>query len=241
MSERRMAEQAGDPAAVSRREVLRSVALSLLAAGAGVPLTAEAAQHVHQAASEEKQKMGGAYRPKLLNEHEFATLRRLAELIVPADDRSGSAADAGAAEFIDLLCSQNSVLANTYTGGLAWLDARMRTRHNSTFLAASGQQQTELLDIFVTITQMQRGWRESHQSYDATDHFKTLSGYGVHRPTDYGPGVHFFDWLLRMTVDAFYTSPIGAKDLDFRGNGVYSKYEVPKEALEYALRRSPFA
>jgi hypothetical protein len=53
MSEREMANQTGD-AAVSRREILRSVALSLLAAGAGVPLAAEAAQHVHQAASEEK-------------------------------------------------------------------------------------------------------------------------------------------------------------------------------------------
>ena len=44
-----------------------------------------------------------------------------------------------------------------------------------------------------------------------------------------------------MTVDAFYTSPIGMKDLNFMGNKAYSKYEVPKESLEYALKRSPFA
>jgi hypothetical protein len=44
-----------------------------------------------------------------------------------------------------------------------------------------------------------------------------------------------------MTMDAFYTSPMGIKDVGYVGNGAYSKYEVPKEALEYALKRSPFA
>ena len=43
------------------------------------------------------------------------------------------------------------------------------------------------------------------------------------------------------TVDAFYTSEIGIKDVDFRGNGSVSKYEVPKEVIDYALKHSPFA
>ena len=44
-----------------------------------------------------------------------------------------------------------------------------------------------------------------------------------------------------MTVDAFYTSEIGIKDVDFRGNGSVSKYEVPEEVIDYALKHSPFA
>jgi hypothetical protein len=56
-----------------------------------------------------------------------------------------------------------------------------------------------------------------------------------------GPGVAFFDWARKMTVDAFYTSEIGIKDVDFRGNGSISQYEVPKEVIEYALKHSPFA
>ena len=54
-------------------------------------------------------------------------------------------------------------------------------------------------------------------------------------------GARFFDWARKMTVDAFYTSAIGIKDLGYLGNKALSKYEVPKEALEYAIKRSPFA
>ena len=43
-----------------------------------------------------------------------------------------------------------------------------------------------------------------------------------------------------MTVDAFYTSATGIKDIGFKGNQVLTKYEVPQEAMDYALRRSPF-
>ena len=72
-------------------------------------------------------------------------------------------------------------------------------------------------------------------------HYKDFSGYTVHRANDLGPGIVFFDWVRKMTVDAFYTSPIGVKDLGYVGNRAYSKYVVPNEAMEYALKRSPFA
>ncbi len=42
-----------------------------------------------------------------------------------------------------------------------------------------------------------------------------------------------------MTVDAFYTSEIGIAEIGYEGNAVRTKYEVPQEAVEYALRRSP--
>ena len=44
-----------------------------------------------------------------------------------------------------------------------------------------------------------------------------------------------------MVVDAYYTSPVGVKDIGFMGNKVRSEFSVPKEAVEYALKRSPFA
>jgi hypothetical protein len=43
-----------------------------------------------------------------------------------------------------------------------------------------------------------------------------------------------------MTVDAYYTSEIGIKDLGFQGNGASSEYTVPEEAITYVMRRSPF-
>ena len=78
-------------------------------------------------------------------------------------------------------------------------------------------------------------------TYEASEHYKDFQSYGIYAPSDLGPGVVFFDWARKLTVDAFYTSEIGIKDVDFRGNGSVSKYEVPKEVIEYALKHSPFA
>src|SRR5258708_34244921 len=107
---------------VSRRDVLRGIALSATLGA----LPAEAAQHVHDLALQEK--ASGPYKPKLFNAHEFATLRRLADLIVPADDVSPGALAAGAPEFVDLLSTQNPELATISTGGMAPLDPHMHHR-----------------------------------------------------------------------------------------------------------------
>ena len=55
------------------------------------------------------------------------------------------------------------------------------------------------------------------------------------------PGIHFFAWARNLVLDAYYTSPAGIKDLGYMGNTAVSEFHVPAEALEYALKRSPFA
>src|SRR5690349_6001110 len=97
----------------TRRGLLRTIAAAALAG----PLSAQQAQHVHEEAA--KESAGGAYQPKALTAHEFDSLKALCEMIVPG------ASQGGAAEFIDLLASQNSQIAAIYTGGLAWLDHAM--------------------------------------------------------------------------------------------------------------------
>lgn len=191
---------------VSRRELLRNAAISLTLGA----LSAEAAQHVHHAASEARA-AGGAYTPKLFSEHEWATLRQLADLILPADAVSKSALDAGAPEFIDLLASHNQELAVTFTGGLAWLDDQMGKRHGAAFVDAKPEQQTAMLDLIA---------------------------YRKNSTPELAPGIRFFDWTRRMVVDAYYTSPAGIKDLGFKGNVGQSAFQVPAAALEYALKRS---
>jgi hypothetical protein len=52
------------------------------------------------------------------------------------------------------------------------------------------------------------------------------------------PGIEFFAFCRRMVADAYYTSPIGYKDLGYMGNSAMSSFSVPKEAVEYALKRS---
>lgn len=216
MSENGLVEIGG----MSRREILRSAALMLMS---GAPLQVAFAQHVHEQTSEERAKSGGKYTPKLLNDHEYKTVTRLAELIVPADGDNGSAVDAGAPEFIDLLCSQNERLANIYTGGLLWLDRQMRSQHSTDFVGASAAQQTAMLDALVAA-----GRSGSDDDADSDD-------------GDLTPGVQFFGWIRRMTVDAYYTSAIGMKDIGYIGNTAVMEYTVPQEAIDYAMRRKPRA
>src|SRR5258708_2616286 len=122
--------------AMTRRTILKNIAAAALAG----PLAMDAAQMVHEAAARQTASTGGVYNPKALNANEFATLRNLCELIVPG------AAKGGAAEFIDLLASQNAEMAAIYTGGLAWLDRAMQHQFNATFLTAAAQDRTAMLD-----------------------------------------------------------------------------------------------
>ncbi|MFN7938826.1 MAG: gluconate 2-dehydrogenase subunit 3 family protein [Bryobacteraceae bacterium] len=220
----------------TRRTILRNIALTLTTGGV---LDTAMAQHVHEAAAASKAK-GGTYQPKAFQAHPYKTVRRLAELIVPKDERSGSALDAGAPEFIDLLCSQNKELANIYHGGLAWLDAEMRRRHGKAFVELSEAEQTGMLDLLVAAERTERARRAEESVYERSSVYRDFAGYSTHARNELAPGVVFFDWIRKMTVDAYYTSPVGIKDIEFKGNGAYSKYDVPAAALQYALKRSPF-
>ena len=187
----------------------------LVAFGATGALTPLLAQHVHQAVTEVKSlDPGPNYKPKYLNAHEYATLRKLSDFIIPADEKSKGALDAGAAEFIDFLCSVNDRMAQTYTGGLAWMDDEMQRRAGKNFLNATREEQTQLLDEI--------SYRKNKTAANAT-------------------GVTFFAWCRGMVIDAYYTSPVGIADVGFMGNQVLASFSVPEEAIRYAIDRSPFA
>jgi gluconate 2-dehydrogenase gamma chain len=194
----------------SRRDLLRTVAL---AATTGA-VDAQDGQHVHEIAAEDRKANAGAYQPKALTSHEYATLERLTDLIIPPEGNSPGAVAAGAAAWIDMLANENAQLAAIYTGGLAWLDRTMERRAVKDFVSASPAEQTALLDLIA---------------------------YRKNDSPELGPGIRFFDWARRMTVDAFYTSPMGIKELDYRGNTPMAKYEVPVEAIQYALKKSGYA
>lgn len=221
---------------IDRRGAIRAIAMGLTSLGV---LDLDAAQHVHEAATAEKTATG-AYKVKAFQAEEYRTLRRLAELIVPADKVSGSGLDAGAPEFIDLLCSQNDQLSAIYHGGLAWLDAEMRKRGGKRFVDSAEADQKAMLDTLVASEAAEAARRGEELVYQRTAVYQDFTGYTTQRSGDMGPGIKFFDWVRKMTVDAFYTSPIGVKDLGFKGNGAYSKYVVPVEAIDYAMNRSPF-
>jgi len=190
---------------MTRREIIRNAAL---AAAAGAATTAFG-QHVHAAV--EDQKAAGTYNAKAFNDQEWATLRRLCDLVIPADEQNKGALDGNAPEYIDLLSSNNPELASLMTGGLAWLDNECQRRYSATDFVSAGDKQTALLDLIA---------------------------YRKNKSPELGPGIRFFDLARRMIVDAFYTSAAGIAALGYKGNTAVSKFEVPAAAIEYALKRS---
>jgi gluconate 2-dehydrogenase gamma chain len=202
----------------SRRDLLRHIGISLaMGAGGEAVLAAQDVQHVHQAVAQEKALQKGRYTPKALTAHEYATLQRLSDLIIPADEHSPGALAANAADFLDFLCAGSDEMKLIYTGGLAWLDEAMRHRYDGQdFLSATPERQTAMLDLIA--------YREKRREDPSL-----------------GPGIDFFTWCRKMVADAYYTSPIGYKDVGYMGNTAMAHFSVPQEAIDYAIKRSPFA
>ena len=193
---------------ITRRDALRRLAVVLTTAGV---VDRVAAQEVHQMASQAQAATGGTYTPKGLTRHEYTTLERLTDLIVPVENGAPGAVAAGCAAWIDMLTSENAQLKTTYSTGVAWLDAAMKERGAADFLSAPEAEQTALLDRIA---------------------------YRRNAAPELDPGIQFFSWARRMTVDAFYTSEIGIRDIDYRGNTALTSYPAPTESIAYALKRS---
>lgn len=196
-----------DEESVSRRGFFHGLGVATVAAAGAASL--EAQEHAHHEVSEEK-KATGAYAAKFFTAHEMATMKRLAELTIPADEGGPSAADVGAHEFIDLICSKAEEIGNAYTGGLLWLDGAMLSKHGKKFIEAAPGEQTEMLDLIA---------------------FKKNDSAALR------PGIEFFALARRMIADGYYTTRQGLKDLGFLGNKATMKWDVPAASLTYALER----
>jgi len=192
---------------MTRRDALQRLALAIAAAGAIDTLDAHEA---HLAAQQATAAAGGKYAPKALSAHEFATLERLSDLIIPADDKPG-ALQAEVAPWIDMLLNVNADLKTKYTTGLAWLDAAVAADGAKDFVSATPAQQAALLDVIA---------------------------YKKNRTPENAAGIDFFVLARRMTCDGFYTSPLGMRDV-YMGNTPQAAFVVPQAAIDHVLSRSP--
>jgi gluconate 2-dehydrogenase gamma chain len=157
-------------------------------------IPAEAAAYVHQMVHKEKAATAtGKYLPKYFSAHQYETLTALCDAILPKDEKSGGAVEAGAPEFIDLLTSENEKYQLKLGGGLFWLDNFCTDRYGHLYLECTPEQKKEVLDL---IAFRRNGKQDS-----------TLS-----------QGVAFFAFVRNLTCDGFYTSKIGIDDLQYIGN-----------------------
>jgi hypothetical protein len=200
---------------LTRRDALQRLALAIAASGT---IDALDAGEVHAAVQQATASRAGRYLPQALSAHAFATLERLTDLIMPADDKPG-ALQADVAPWIDMLLHVNADLQATYTTGLAWLDTAIANGTATSgaagakdFVSATPAQQAALLDVIA---------------------------FRRNRTPENGTGVDFFVLARRMTCDGFYTSTVGMRDV-YMGNTPQASFVVPQAAIDHVLSRSPF-
>src|SRR5688500_14621645 len=88
---------------MNRRDALKLLTSAPLAAGiAWTDADAHAASVLADAA-QQRAVSGTLFTPKFFTAHEWETVRLLVDIIIPRDDRSGSATDAGVPEFMDFI------------------------------------------------------------------------------------------------------------------------------------------
>lgn len=196
---------------ISRRQALKTLTLGSFAAGLTLSACTQQAKQQSQSQSvqldpsdlsEADQKM---LQEQFFTEHEMETVRQLADLIIPADDRSGNASDAGVPEFIDFMMLDQPRHQTAMRGGLRWLDNQSLERFNQAFVDCSPNQKKQLLDDIA--------WPEKA------------------RP-EMSQGVAFFNMFRDFTATGFWTSKIGVTDLGYMGNKATSWNGCPPAALK---------
>jgi gluconate 2-dehydrogenase subunit 3-like protein len=189
-----------------RRTLLRLLAAA--PAAAGFTWTEAEAQQAHshaQAAQTAAKKTGAPYKAKFFTPHEWATVNMLVDIIIPKDDRSGSATDAGVPEFMDFMMTDRPDGQVPMRGGLAWLDNECYERFGKTFLQAAPENRTAVLDEIA--------WPKKAKP-------------------EMSQGVAFFNMFRDLTASGFWSSKIGVTDLGYEGNTFVADWKgCPDAAL----------
>jgi hypothetical protein len=216
---------------MDRRQMLHVMATAPLAAGfAWTSDEVSAAHDLAQAARAATSPRAPATRftPKFFTPHEWDTVRALVDAIIPRDERSGSATDAGVPEFLDFILIDEPRLAEetrrqtAMRGGLAWIDLECQRRFDKAFVACAEAERTALLD---DISQP-----PPDPPPDESD-----PGPSVEVPTlpILSHGRAFFASFRDLTATAFWTTKMGMEDLQYSGNRFVATWDgCPDAALK---------
>src|SRR5213593_823337 len=112
-------------------KVLGTIPAALTATTTEAAPTGQSHVHLGQVQAAGK----ATYAPKFFTEDEWKTANLLADMIIPRDEGSGSASEAGAVEYIDEYAAFRGESAQTeLRGGLMWLERECSTRFEKKFV-----------------------------------------------------------------------------------------------------------
>ena len=191
---------------INRRAMLQLLGSAPVVAGltwteAEAAQAAKSAQTVRKTAAS-----GAAFKPKFFTPHEWATVKLLVDIIIPRDDRSGSATDAGVPEFMDFIMGDQPNRQTAMRGGLAWIDLECQDRYDKRFLECTADERTAVLDDIA--------WPQKAKP-------------------EFAHGVAFFNSFRDLTASGFWSSKMGVEDLQYIGNVMVAEWKgCPPDALK---------
>ena len=141
---------------------------------------------------------------KFFTDHEMATITVLGDIIIPKDEKSGSASDAGVPAFVEFIVKDIPEHQLPMRGGLSWLDMQCLTRYNNSFKDCTKEQQIAMVEEIA---------------------------YPKKAKPEMGPGVAFFNRMRSLTATGFFTSKIGMEDVGYMGNRPGTYIGVPQDVL----------
>ena len=146
--------------------------------------------------------------PLTLSEPQRQLAAILADLIIPADEHSGSASSVGVVDFIDEWvsapypdCQRDRPIV---LAGFNWLETEAARRFGKGFAAIDADQRTTLCDEICDASRVAPERREA---------------------------ARFFALYRDLTAAGFYSTPVGRKDLGYIGNVPLKKFEGPPSEL----------
>jgi gluconate 2-dehydrogenase gamma chain len=210
---------------MKRRDSLKAIGLATLGTGLlldgcrpDAPPVATAPKSAEGAADEVGRQRYEIARDKKLHAatfftpHEMATITTLVDIIIPKDEKSGSASEAKVPDFIEFIAKDIPEHQLPLRGGLRWLDLQSATRFGKPFVECAAPQQLELV---------------------------TKIAYPKRATPDMRAGVAFFNRMRDLTATGFFTSKMGMADIGYVGNSPNRWTGVPPDVLkQYGMEQT---
>lgn len=138
--------------------------------------------------------------------HEMATITMLADIIIPRDEKSGSASDAKVPAFIEFIVKDIPAHQMPMRGGLKWLDMQCLNRYSKSFISITKAEQLTIIDEIA---------------------------YPLKAKPEMQQGVIFFNRMRELTASGFYTTKMGIDDIGYMGNAPGTWKGVPADVLAH--------
>lgn len=203
---------------MDRRKYLKNLALGTLGTGAllqscgpdGKPQALPSDSLNYDRTPEEQAHYDKIMAQTFFDAHEMKTITVLGDLIIPKDEKSGSASDAGVPDFIEFIVKDMPHHQIPMRGGLKWLDIQCNKQLGKPFTDLSAADQTAMLDQIA---------------------------YPDTAAPEMKQGVAFFNLMRDLTACGFFSSKIGIEDIGYAGNKPNQWDGVPQDVLDqYGLK-----